>query len=54
MLGRVRAEAADQYIADKQYEAFYCDGTADDLPAARAVLRPYRLNIDGPDRRQAR
>jgi hypothetical protein len=46
MFGRVRPEAADRDVTDKQAEALFGDGMADDLPAIRAILQPYPVNIN--------
>ena len=44
-----RSEAAGRDVTDKQCEAFFGDGMADELPAIRGVLQPYSVNIDRPD-----
>ena len=36
-------------VTDKQCEAFFGNGMADELPAIRGVLQPYPVNIDRPD-----
>lgn len=46
MFRRVRLEATDLDVTGKQGMALFGDGMADDLPATRAILQPYPVNIN--------